>query len=151
MSDRSRPLPSLGLSIIKGMVKDWLRDVWQAWDRFWFSPSDPATLGLIRILAGAMLLYTHFVWLLDLDGFFGANGWLSKDFVYRYHDSAFAWSHLYWIESPTLLWGDPFVLASRIRLFDGGLPQSHCSCVCRLLHRLLRTSSEWCFVWTRSD
>lgn len=86
------------------MAKHWIREVWTAWDRFWFSPSDPATLGLIRILAGAMLLYTHFVWMLDLEGFFGANGLLSKEFVYRYHDSAFAWSHLYWLQSPVLLW-----------------------------------------------
>ena len=48
--------------------KDWFRDVLHAWDRFWFSRSDPATLGVIRILAGAMLLYTHFVWMLDLEG-----------------------------------------------------------------------------------
>ena len=24
----------------------------QGWNRFWFTPTDPATLGLIRILAG---------------------------------------------------------------------------------------------------
>ena len=28
----------------------------KAWDRFWFRPADPTTLGLIRILAGLMLL-----------------------------------------------------------------------------------------------
>jgi len=85
-------------------VRNWIRDVWQAWDWFWFSPADAATLALIRILAGAMLLYTHFVWTLELEGFFGQAGWLSTEFVYRYHDSAYAWSHLYWIESPALLW-----------------------------------------------
>ena len=85
-------------------IRSWASDVWQVWDRFLFTPSDPATLGFIRILAGGMLLYTHFVWMLDLEGFFGASGLLSKDFVYRYHDSAFAWSHLYWIENTTVLW-----------------------------------------------
>lgn len=82
----------------------WAQQVWHHWDKFLFTPTDVATLAIIRILAGAMLLYTHFVWTLDLEGFFGANGWLSNDFVYRYHDSAFAWSHLYWISSPALLW-----------------------------------------------
>ena len=85
-------------------VRGWALEVWNRWDKFLFSPTDVATLALIRILAGAMLLYTHFVWTLDLEAFFGASGWLSNDFVYRYHDSAFAWSHLYWINSPTLLW-----------------------------------------------
>ena len=82
----------------------WMRRVLRNWDQFWFSPSDAATLGLIRILAGAMLFYTHLVWTIELQGFFGADGILSKDFVYRYHDSPFAWSHLYWIDNSTVLW-----------------------------------------------
>jgi len=85
-------------------VMDWFTDCRRAWDRFLFTPQDPATLGLIRMLTGAMLLYTHFVWTLDLEGFFGRNAWLSKDFAYRYHDSAFGWSHLYWLDSPAMLW-----------------------------------------------
>ena len=40
-----------------------------------------ATLGMIRICAGAMLLYTHLVWGLDLTTFFGAHGWLSPSAV----------------------------------------------------------------------
>ncbi len=76
----------------------------RGWDRFWFTPADPATLGLIRILAGSMLLYTHFVWGLDLEGFFGADGRLSLEFVQRFHDSPFAWSYLYLIDGPGLLW-----------------------------------------------
>jgi hypothetical protein len=43
------------------------------WNRFWFKPVDPATLSLIRILAGLMLLYTHLVWSLDLEAFFGSS------------------------------------------------------------------------------
>lgn len=85
-------------------IRAWTNEVWSRWDQFLFSPTDAATLALIRIMAGAMLLYTHFVWTLDLEGFFGENGWLSTDFVYRYHDSPFAWSHLYWISDPTWLW-----------------------------------------------
>ena len=85
-------------------LRSWLRDLVRGWEAFWFTPSDPATLALIRMLTGAMLFYTHLVWTIDLEGFFGAHGWLSKDFVYRYHDSPFAWSHLYWIDSPFLLW-----------------------------------------------
>ena len=42
-----------------------------AWDRFWFTPAAPQSLALIRILAGAMLFYTHLVWSLDLVAFLG--------------------------------------------------------------------------------
>ncbi len=84
--------------------RNWGMNLWSAWDRFFFTPSDAATLAFIRILTGAMLLYTHFVWSLELGGFFGEQGWLSKDFVYRYHDSVFGWSHLYWLSDGLLLW-----------------------------------------------
>ena len=44
------------------------------WQRFWFLPRDPATLSAIRIAVGLLLLYTHAVWTLDWDGFFGSAG-----------------------------------------------------------------------------
>ena len=83
-------------------VADWC----DAWNRFWFAPSDPATLGLMRILAGAMLVYTHLVWGKDLLGFFGPEGRLPAEFSSRFYgDSGFAWSYLYWIEdSAALFW-----------------------------------------------
>lgn len=87
-----------------GTIGAWFRGVASSWDRFLFTPSDPATLGMIRILAGAMLLYTHLVWSFDLVGFFGASAWLSTEFVYGFHDSPFGWSHLYWIQHPAALW-----------------------------------------------
>ena len=104
MSSSSNAVTADSQSTASRSFARWFNDCWQAWDRFLFTPKDAATLGLIRVLAGAMLLYTHFVWTLDLDGFFGSNSWLSKEFAYRYHDSAFGWSHLYWLESPAMLW-----------------------------------------------
>ena len=74
------------------------------WNRFWFTPADPATLGLIRILAGALLTYTHLVWSVDLLGFLGPEGRLSLDLMRLHHASPFAWSYLEWISSPALLW-----------------------------------------------
>ncbi len=84
--------------------REWCKEIVARWDQFLFAPADPATLGLIRILAGCMLFYTHAVWSLDMEGFFGERAYLSKDFVYRYHDSVFGWSHLYWIDNSTVLW-----------------------------------------------
>ena len=47
------------------LVGDYFRELFGAtrdgWNRFWFTPTDPATLGLIRILAGSMLFYTHLI------------------------------------------------------------------------------------------
>lgn len=50
-----------------------------AWDKFWFAPADPTVLGLMRLLAGGMLLYTHLVWGIDLPAFIGSAGWNSPD------------------------------------------------------------------------
>ena len=49
----------------------------RAWDRFWFTPQQPHTLALIRIFGGAMLLYTHLVWTLNLEAFLGPHSWLT--------------------------------------------------------------------------
>ncbi|MEZ6063417.1 MAG: HTTM domain-containing protein [Planctomycetaceae bacterium] len=52
-----------------------------AWNRFWYSPSDPTVLCLLRWLAGGMLLYTHIVWGLNLSAFFGSAGWHSPELL----------------------------------------------------------------------
>src|SRR5262245_43375881 len=83
---------------------DWLRDVAMAWDRFWFTPSAPHTLSTLRILAGAMLLYTHLVWSLDLVAFLGPDSWISRDVIDAVHRDSSAWSYLWYVESPLLLW-----------------------------------------------
>ena len=58
-----------------------IRIGWQGWERFWFSPADPTTLGLMRWLVGGMLVYTHFVWGLQLESFFGSTGFHPPDVV----------------------------------------------------------------------
>jgi hypothetical protein len=78
---------------------------WEAWNRFWFRPTDPSTLSLIRVLAGAMLFYTHLVWSYDLQAFFGPDGWLPLDLMSEVHEGRpFAWSLFNYISSPALLW-----------------------------------------------
>ena len=80
-------------------------DLVGAWDRFWFTPVDPATLSLVRILAGAMLFYTHLVWSLDLEAFFGADGWLSPELMAEAQQGRYTWSYFWYLQSPALLWG----------------------------------------------
>ncbi len=85
-------------------TRDYLRGGLEAWNRFWFLPSDPATLALIRICAGVMLFYTHLVWSLDLQAFFGPQGWLPEEVMREALRGRWSWSYFWLIESPLLLW-----------------------------------------------
>jgi hypothetical protein len=84
---------------LAGWGRQWL----DGWDRFWFTPAAPHTLAMIRIFTGAMLFYTHLVLALDLLAFLGRDAWITAD-VSRQAGSRFAWSYLWYVESPTALW-----------------------------------------------
>jgi hypothetical protein len=87
---------------------DWGRTAIRGWDRFWFTPQEPHTLALVRILGGAMLLYTHLVWTLNLEAFLGPQAWLTRDTAALLNQTPdgriYAWSYLAWTDSPALLW-----------------------------------------------
>ena len=104
----------------RGALGAWIDDWAALWNRFWFTPSDPATLGLIRILAGAMLFYTHLVWGLALTDFFGQQGWLSRDAVLA-AKAPYSWSYLWWCESPAALWTVHIAALVVLALFTVGL------------------------------
>jgi hypothetical protein len=86
-------------------VRHYFGDLWAAWNKFWFTPTDPATLSLLRLLNGGMLLYTHAIWTLGLTDFIGPQGYLPVDFL---RDggatSATHWSLFFWIKPIWLLW-----------------------------------------------
>ncbi|HZZ27705.1 MAG TPA: HTTM domain-containing protein [Pirellulales bacterium] len=93
------------MNLLSGYCRDLERGTLAGWNRFWFSPTDPATLGMIRLFAGAMLFYTHLVWSHDLNGFFGDQAWLTPATINKLPGaSPFQWSYFYWIHSPALLW-----------------------------------------------
>ena len=52
-------------------ILNWFTSWWTAWTAFWFTPSSPVLLGVLRILVGSLLAWSNFVWLLDQEGFFG--------------------------------------------------------------------------------
>lgn len=94
----------------------------EGWNRFWFTPEDPATLGLIRFLTGLMLLYTHAVWSIDLAGFFSRDGRLSPEFVANFHQHS--WFASTWFDSlgsGRLLWMCHIVSLSIFGLLALGL------------------------------
>ena len=86
-------------------TRGYVGECWQAWNRFWFRPTDPATLSLIRLFAGTMLFYTHLVWSLDLQAFLGQEGWLPVEFIRRIQGEQWSvWSVFFWIKPVWLLW-----------------------------------------------
>ena len=89
-------------------AKDWCQSTVQAWDRFWFTPTQPHTLALIRILGGAMLLYTHLIWALDLNAFLGRNSWVNNRVALLLNQDSerttYAWSYLWYFDSGVMLW-----------------------------------------------
>src|SRR2546430_17684534 len=80
----------------------------QAWDRFWFTPTKPHTLALIRILGGGMLFYTHLVWTIGLSDFLGPKSWITPQTAFKLGEAFdgrnYTFSYLSFAESsPTLL------------------------------------------------
>lgn len=68
------------------------------WVAFWFTAVDPAPLGLIRILVGGMVVYSHFVWGFDLAAFLGPDGWNSAEAISEFH--ARQWNSSFWWHVP---------------------------------------------------
>lgn len=107
------------------LLVDYLREVRSeassGWNRFWFSAADGTTLCLIRIACGAMLLYTHAVWTLRLDAFFGDKAWISPSAISTAGISPWAWSHLWLIHDPTTLRIAHFAALAVFAMFTLGL------------------------------
>ncbi|MEK6239642.1 MAG: HTTM domain-containing protein [Planctomycetales bacterium] len=129
-------------------VRELRRAASEGWNRFWFTPADPATLCLIRVFAGTMLFYTHLVWSLELEAFFGPDGWLSREAVGDFLDQGpielgaptavqaageapvlaaaqrnYAWapSYFWLIESPAVLWTTHVLALAVFLMFALGL------------------------------
>ena len=78
-------------------------DAAASFNRFWFLPRDPWMLGLIRLLAGLIALYTHFVWTFELQTFFGSDGLLPPAYRAQLMGAA-SWSHLDFLaDQPTAM------------------------------------------------
>ncbi len=88
-------------------VADWIKRAARTtgawWERFWFTPVEPALLGLMRLATGAMLLYTHAVWGLRLKSFFGPTSWLSPDLVRAIQADSYSYS-FWWLVPENGIW-----------------------------------------------
>src|SRR5579885_2447897 len=90
------------------------------WDAFWFTPADPTLLGVLRILTGLMLLYTHAVWGLVLPEFFGRGSWLSERLVRTLQEGGYAYS-FWWLVPDDWIWPVYGLSMSVLALFTIGL------------------------------
>ena len=108
------------LSPVTGYLADLARSLAEGWDAFWFTPADPTPLGLLRVLTGAMLLYTHAVWGLALDDFFGPKAWLDAELVRALQADEAAYS-FWWLVPPGGLWPAFAASMAALALFTLGL------------------------------
>src|SRR4051794_17391875 len=78
-------------------VLGWCR----AWDRFWFAPADPTTLGLIRVCVGLVVLYIHLSYTFDLLAFVHKDlAWMDARVMNEVREN-------YPVFSPTWAFNDP--------------------------------------------
>jgi len=96
------------------------RSVASDWNRFWYTPADPTLLGLIRLLTGLMLVYTHLVWGLALNDFFGPSSWLSPALVRTMHAGQYVVSFWFWVPARAM-WPAYAVSMAILVLFTIGL------------------------------
>jgi hypothetical protein len=86
-------------------TRGYVSETWQAWNKFWFQSVDPATLCLLRLLAGTLIFYTHLVWSLDLQAFLGPEGWLPVEYVRQVQGNQWSVQSIFFYIKPVwLLW-----------------------------------------------
>jgi hypothetical protein len=68
------PAASAGEMSDGSMVAGILR----GWDRFWFSPADPTTLGFVRLFTGLLVFYVHLTYSWGLLAYVGPEGWIDN-------------------------------------------------------------------------
>jgi len=88
------------------------RSPWQRWKDFWFHPSDPTTLGFIRIMTGLLVLYIHLAYSLDLQSFFGPHGWYAGRFIERERHEL-----PHFVQPLNDSWGDPTPVYAQLSEF----------------------------------
>lgn len=113
---RQTPTPFGPASSATQAVRRWCADWIAAWNRFWFTPAAPQTLGLIRLLAGLLIFYTHLVWSLELETFFGAESVIPPDYRQMLgNGQTWSWSHFDWLPGDSWLW--PVHIAGLLVMF----------------------------------
>ena len=97
------------------------QNLFSAWHRFWFTPTDPIVPSAARVLSGGMLFYTLLVWSVDLESFFSSQtGWQSLELVERLQQQDAARS-LWWLVPDAHLWAAHIVFLVIVGMYWLGL------------------------------
>jgi hypothetical protein len=96
--------------------------VGRAWNRFWFLPSDPLTLSVIRVLAGLIAFYTVLTFTPDLITFFGPHGLLALENISRMQEPTyFSFSYFWLFDDPVQLQVAHWIGLTVLGMFTLGL------------------------------
>ncbi len=81
----------------------------RGWDQFVFTPADPTSLGLIRVMVGSLLTWSLLLHGVDLAAFFAPDGWTNLDIVLKFREERVpdAWSFWFYVPETWLrpVWG----------------------------------------------
>jgi len=69
-------------------ISGWTAGFGTAWNRFWYTPSDPYPVGLMRLCVGLLALYFQLTYTPDLVRFFGDDGLLTPQLTQQWNVSA---------------------------------------------------------------
>jgi hypothetical protein len=110
------------------------------WTRFWFAPSDPLTLGVIRILTAMVALALYLTYLPDLNRLFAPGGLLSRNAMLQIRGDIPIFSIFDYATSTTSLWlfywlGAAVLLAMLVGLFTRVTAVLALVAVLSLIHR----------------
>ncbi len=87
----------------RGSFHEYFLNWGKAWNQFWFTRRAPDVLGIIRIMTGSIVFYTHLTWTKELSTFMAADGLLPGEYRKLLFGNSFAWSHLDWFDTIGLL------------------------------------------------
>ncbi len=95
----------------------------QGWTRFWFAPSDPYVLGVIRLGTGIIALWWYVSYYPDLQDWFGPDGLISLEKVHQWRGPNRSFSIFDYTNSASSLWfaywlGLAVLLAFTVGLFS---------------------------------
>jgi hypothetical protein len=75
-----------------------------AWNRFWFTPADPFSLAIVRVLVGVLALYWLATFTPDLERYFGPAGLLPLETVRAWSADSWRFSYLDFTSRPAELY-----------------------------------------------
>jgi len=104
------------------------REFGGGWNRFWYRPSDPITLGVLRIFTGLYASYWVATYAFDLLRFFGPDGVLPVALIDRLQrvalppgETYYAFSYLNYLHTPAQLWAAHLLGVAVLLCFTLGL------------------------------